>query len=100
MSLLDAGLALLAGIATGLCYFGGLWLTVKRMATDNAVSPLIYLISFVIRMTLAMTGLALLLQLGTGWLLVAVLGILIARSCLFVAIGPTTKSKPPGATAG
>jgi F1F0 ATPase subunit 2 len=47
--------ALFTGFALGLLYFGGLWLTVRRMAT--AQSPaLLFIVSFVVRAAVVVAG--------------------------------------------
>ena len=78
----------LAGVALGILYFGGLWLTTRsltRVAAKNSpvrptTLPALHLVlSFVIRMGGALVCLHLLMQ--GNWLraLVALLGMLVAR---------------------
>ena len=78
----------LAGVALGILYFGGLWLTTRSLTRVAAKSspvrpatlPALHLVlSFVIRMGGALVCLYLLMQ--GNWLraLVALLGMLVAR---------------------
>jgi F1F0 ATPase subunit 2 len=53
--LLPVALALLAGVALGLFYFGGLWLTVQRVTTSQR-PELLALGSFVLRMAVTLAG--------------------------------------------
>jgi F1F0 ATPase subunit 2 len=53
--LLPVALALLAGVALGLFYFGGLWLTVQRVTTSQR-PELLTLGSFVLRMAVTLAG--------------------------------------------
>jgi F1F0 ATPase subunit 2 len=76
-----------AGLAIGLFYFGGLWLTVSRLSTSRHPA-LLFAGSFIIR-TLAAVGAIGLLS-GGQWLLVAVcmLGFIIMRTVLTKRWGP------------
>lgn len=73
--------ALVIGFALGVFYFGGLWLTVRRL--PKIESPALWLLlSFVIRMTVLLGGLYLVM--GGRWerLLAGLGGVLLARVLL------------------
>lgn len=59
------GIALAAGVAVGLFYFGGLWLTVRRLS--DAKRPHVWvLVSFAARTVVAVAAVGLMAWLG-GW---------------------------------
>ena len=71
-------LIFIVGVALGLMFFGGLWLTVKKTVTSIKPASLI-LGSFIVRMVLVLTGFYFI---GVGnWqrLLTALAGFIIAR---------------------
>ncbi len=71
-------LALIAGVAIGIFFFGGLWITVRNAV--NAKTPALWFFgSFILRVCIAMVGFYI-ISLG-NWqhLLVALLGFVIAR---------------------
>lgn len=78
--------ALAAGISLGLVYFGGLWWTVKRMATSRRPHVL-FLLSFFVRLVIAVPVLILVLQFHWSLAVVAVAGMIITRSVLTAKIG-------------
>lgn len=59
-------LAALAGAIASLLYFGGLWLTVKRLA-DASNPAAVYIGSFLARASLLTCGALAMLQLEPGW---------------------------------
>ncbi len=80
-------LSLVAGIALGSFFFGGLWWTVQKM--QGSKNPyLISVISFVLRTAVAMLTFYLLLNLGTGYLLAALVGFIGARTYLAYRLQP------------
>jgi F1F0 ATPase subunit 2 len=73
------GLALLGGAAIGVGYFGGLWLTVRRLPQSSR-PVLVAFASFVVRAGLAVGGFVLLAGGDALRLLVALLGFVAART--------------------
>jgi len=83
-------LSLLGGGALGLAYFGGLWLTVRRMHRTQRPKRLL-LGSFFARAVLALGGFYAVVRLmGPRWELLALclLGFLIARTALVRSVRP------------
>ena len=71
----------IAGGLIGAFYFGGLWLTVKRIPTSN--NPhLLLLGSFFLRLAATLTAFYALVPWGWQALAVALLGLLISRQAL------------------
>lgn len=78
MNWIEILLALFAGIAVGLLYFGGLWWTVNRLQEANR--PLaFYLASFAMRLSMIVVLVLLVLQVNTVHLFVGILGFFLAR---------------------
>lgn len=75
-------LALLAGVALGLFFFVGLWWTVRRgLVAKNPAAW--FLISFILRMSVAISGFYWIAQLGEWqYLATALLGFIITRMVL------------------
>jgi F1F0 ATPase subunit 2 len=72
-------LALIAGMAIGTFFFGGLWFTVRKAV--NAKTPAIWFFcSFFLRVSITMVGFYF-ISLGGNWqhLVIALLGFVIAR---------------------
>jgi F1F0 ATPase subunit 2 len=67
-----------AGLASGTVYFGGLWLTVVRLPRNRRPYRLL-LASFIGRLAVVLAGFYLLLGEGTGMLVMAMVGLLVAR---------------------
>lgn len=92
--LLPLVLALAAGIGLGIFYFGGLWLTVRRLPTVRWPA-LLSLLSFFARLGVALFGFYLVM--GGHWerLLVCLFGFLAIRIILVRLWGPdrTSRSK-------
>jgi F1F0 ATPase subunit 2 len=85
---LPFGLAFALGMGLGLCYFGGLWWTVRQLAT--ARHPALWLIgSFVARAGLSLVGFYLVLGGGGARLMVCLLGFFVARTILVRCWLPT-----------
>jgi F1F0 ATPase subunit 2 len=85
--------ALLAGIALGLFYFGGLWLTVQRLPTIRHPA-LLMLGSFFLRTLVALLGFYVVMSGSWARLLVCLAGFLTIRTLLASrsALMPTTSS--------
>jgi F1F0 ATPase subunit 2 len=83
--------AVLAGIALGLFFFGGLWYTIRHLATSHRPA-LLLLGSFVLRTGLTLLGFYLVMGGVVGaWqrLLAAALGFFLARLLLTRHLGST-----------
>jgi F1F0 ATPase subunit 2 len=77
--------AVIAGAVSSAIYFGGLWLTVKRLA--HVRNPLVtYVASFVFRLVALGGGALLALQLGWQYLLAAMVGFLIVRYAITISL--------------
>ena len=75
-------LTLLAGVGLGIFFFGGLWLTVRRGLVAKTPAAW-FLISFLLRMTVALLGFYWVAQLGKWqYLAAALLGFIITRIVL------------------
>ena len=85
-------LALAAGMGLGIFYFGGLWLTVRRLPTARQPA-LLSLLSFFGRLGVVLFGFYLVM--GGHWerLLVCLLGFLGARVILVRVWGPECKAE-------
>lgn len=78
--------ALFAGALASFAYFGGLWLTVKKLS--QAANPLgVYLTSFVVRVSVLMYGALLLLRVGWQCVLPALVGFLLVRYLMTLSLG-------------
>jgi F1F0 ATPase subunit 2 len=71
-------LALLAGIALGLAFFGGLWWTVRRAASCESPALLLFG-SYLVRMALVLCGFYLISQGNWKRLAASLFGLLIGR---------------------
>jgi len=74
-------LAVLAGLALGLFYFGGLWLTVRRIACGKRPA-LLMLSSFVVRLLVTLCGFYLVMDGSWERLLACLAGFLVMRFVL------------------
>ncbi len=85
--MIDLTLAFVAGAGLGLLYFGGLWLTVRRLARARRPA-LLFLGSLVVRVAVLLGGLYLVM--GEDWrrLLAALVGVIAARIVLTRRLGP------------
>ncbi|MRR57565.1 MAG: ATP synthase subunit I [Deltaproteobacteria bacterium] len=83
---ISLSLAVLAGAALGLFYFGGLWLTVRRLAGSRRPGMLM-LGSFVVRLLVTLCGFYLVMDDSWERLLAGLAGFLVARVALTRALG-------------
>jgi F1F0 ATPase subunit 2 len=67
-----------AGLALGILFFGGLWLTIKKMSTPKMPS-LFFIASFVFRMGVVLLGFYFIAANNWQNMLVCLLGFIIAR---------------------
>jgi F1F0 ATPase subunit 2 len=87
-------LAAFAGLALGLLYFGGLWLTVRRI-TWTAKPALLMLGSFVVRLLVTLCGFYLVMDDSWERLLACLAGFLVVRVVLTRALAPGRKGTVP-----
>ena len=85
--LLELGRALAAGFALGLLYYGGLWLTVRRLPHSSHPGPL-FLSSFVLRTVVVVAGLFMITRASWIPLALAMVGFLVVRIVLVRSLGP------------
>ena len=78
---LSLALSLFIGGLLGVFFFGGLWWTVQRIS-DSSSPYLVLVASFAVRMAVIMAGFYLLLAWGWQHMLIALAGLLIARTFL------------------
>lgn len=71
-------LAIIAGIALGMIFFGGLWFTVKKAVTAK-IPALWFFTSFFLRISVVMLGFYFISPGGWQPLIVSVLGFILAR---------------------
>ncbi len=71
----------LAGMVLGVFYYGGLWLTVKRMVKAEQI-PVLFALSFFIRTAITLVGFYFLMAASWQRLLFAFLGFMLARVLL------------------
>jgi F1F0 ATPase subunit 2 len=78
--------ALLAGLGTGIWYFGGLWLTVHHLRT--ARRPVLFLlVSFLVRTLVSAWGVYVTMQGSGSQLAAAFLGLMVIRAvCVRIAL--------------
>lgn len=90
---LSLGLALAAGLGLGVFYFGGLWLTVKRLPSTRHAAQLLLASAFV-RMAITLAGFYLLA--GGQWqrLLMCLLGFFSVRVVLVRRLRPERADRP------
>lgn len=87
--------ALAAGLGLGLVYFGGLWWTVRRLPTWQRPA-LVFLISFAVRMGVALVGLLLLVRAGMPYLMTGLVTMVLVRVYLTRRFGPIHSIRPEG----
>jgi F1F0 ATPase subunit 2 len=80
-SAINISLAAVAGLALGLFYFGGLWLTVRRI-TCSTRPALLMLASFVVRLLVTLCGFYLVMDGRWERLLACLSGFLVTRFVL------------------
>lgn len=90
------GLGLVAGLAVGALYFGGLWWTVRSVTRKRR--PALWLAaSFAFRALLAVGAFAALLRLGSVALIAALIGFMAARWLItrFLPVTHVTRESAP-----
>ncbi|MCB5285383.1 ATP synthase subunit I [Desulfobulbus oligotrophicus] len=87
-------LALVAGLGLGLLYFGGLWLTVQRLARTRNPT-LLFALSFVLRTALVVTGMYLVMDGSWQRLLVCLAGFIIVRQVMLSRLRPDCFPQAP-----
>lgn len=80
-------LALAAGAALGLVYFGGLWLTVRQLAGSGRPA-LLFGASLLVRTLLTVLGFYLVMDASLARVLACLLGFIIARQLLVSRLRP------------
>jgi F1F0 ATPase subunit 2 len=86
-------LAVLAGLALGLWYFGGLWLTVQRLPSARHPGVL-SLMSLIIRLGLTLAVFYLVMAGRWERLLACLVGFLLMRTVLVRRLGPVSSQTP------
>ena len=71
-------LDLLAGVALGVCFYGGLWFTVQRLAT-SAHPVLLTVGSFWLRLVVVLAAFVLLARQGLASVVISMSGFVLAR---------------------
>ena len=85
-----------AGAGLGLFYFGGLWLTVRRLA-DSRRPALLFAGSFVGRMTLTLLGFYLVMDGHWERILACLVSFIMVRQLLIARLRPEReRTVPPG----
>ena len=95
---LTVGIGLLGGIVLGCLYFGGLWLSVKRLKETEHKKRFL-LLSWFVRSVLLCLGLYLMARFNAASLLCAAAGLFISRSVIIRSVkrkmaGNKTKEIP------
>lgn len=80
-------LSLAAGLGLGLVYFGGLWLTVRRVATTRRPA-LLFAGSFVLRTALVVAGMYLVMDGSWQRMLACLAGFIILRQVMVSRLRP------------
>lgn len=93
-TLLEIALGLVVGAALGLVFFGGLWLTLRRLP-ETAHAGLWVLLSYFGRVGLAVLGFGLLLRRGLLTLAVGLAAFFAVRAVLTRRIGVRPRGKGP-----
>lgn len=91
---------LAVGLVLGVFYFGGLWLTMKRLP-GSSHPVLLLLLSYFGRVAVMMCAL-LLLALGGGWqwLVATLLGFLAVKLAMILRLGPSGRGPMGGISGG
>lgn len=87
-------LSMAAGAGLGLLYFGGLWLTVRRLA-GTRTPVLLFGASFVVRTILTVLGFYLVMDGSLGRMLACLLGFIVARQLLISRLRPERAPAAP-----
>ncbi len=85
--IVEYSLVLAGGMLTGLFYFGGLWLTVRRLVSARRPA-LLMLASFAVRTAIALVVFYLIMNGSWLRLVVALAGFLVMRQGLTWSLGP------------
>lgn len=83
--------ALVSGALAGLVYFGGLWLTLKKIA-EFKFSYTLLLLSFVVRLAFALLVFYALVIYHWAYLAVALISFLAMRQLLLATLGKTDET--------
>jgi len=92
-------LAAVAGAGLGLLYFGGLWLTVRRLAGSRR-PVLLFGGSFLVRTALAVAGFYLVMDGSLARALACLAGFIVVRQVLVARLRPGRKPVAPGGGEG
>lgn len=92
-SALSLSLAVLAGLALGLFYFGGLWLTVRRLTSSKRPGVLM-LGSFAVRLSLTLCGFYLVMDGSWERILACMAGFLVTRFVMTRRLAPGKGTAP------
>lgn len=84
---INLSLSAVAGLALGLFYFGGLWLTVRKIP-GSGNSGILMLVSFVVRLLVTMCGMYLVMDGKWERLVASLAGFLLMRVVLTRLLGP------------
>ena len=87
-------LAALAGVALGIFHYGGLWLTVKKVASSSNPQALMFG-SFAVRVAVVVIAVVLLARTHWELAVAALVGLVIGRTVLVRVLGPLT-GRPGG----
>ncbi len=90
-------LVFLSGVILGGLYFGGLWLTVRKLPQTHRPAQL-FLLSFLLRTSLVLAGFYLLMAASWQRLLAALLGFILARMIMTRHVALSAKT--PGGEHG
>lgn len=93
MNELGVGIALLGGMALGVFFFGGLWVTIRHLDDHHRPGMALFVSSFV-RIALALGGLYVLAWGRWERLLIAVAGFMLARLVIVRALGYPRLTSP------
>jgi F1F0 ATPase subunit 2 len=84
------GIAFVGGAANGAFFYGGLWWTVRRVPRARRPGVLL-LVSFAVRLGVALPAIYLVSAGGLGRLALCMAGLLIARVALVRILGPSAR---------
>ena len=96
---INLSLAAVAGLALGLFYFGGIWLTVRKIS-GSGNPGILMLGSFVIRLLVTFYGLYLVMDGELLRLLACLAGFFLTRIILVRKLGPTRSESRLSARSG
>lgn len=86
-------LSLAAGLGLGLVYFGGLWLTVRGVATTRR-PVLLFAASFIVRTALVVAGMYLVMDGSWQRMLACLAGFIIVRQVMVSRLRPSDVAQP------